>query len=219
MMYIQRLSKPETLENNAAQWTAEFLAARVINPQKKRPDSSKYAHKEIKNYLAGMSFCKCFYCERPLSENEYEIDHFIEASERPDLAFAWENLYLSCKDCNRKKIANAKLPNTNTLNPCSNEHLHEEHLAFDDEQIRSRNGSELGLKTIQKYRLDRDDLDTRRVRALREFDLRLSKFRQNLVKEGRKILSEQEKEILDSFRQPERPFSLMFAYYISQQDF
>ncbi len=143
MRYIQRLPKPEVLEKNAAQWTADFLAVRTANPNKKRPDNSKYAHKEIKNYLAGMSSKKCFYCERPIVESEYEIDHFIEAVERPDLAFDWENLYLSCKNCNREKIPNTKLPNIETLNPCSNKHLHNEHLAFDDEQIRSRDGSQL----------------------------------------------------------------------------
>lgn len=217
MRYIQRLPKPEVLEKNAAQWTADFIAARAANPNKKRPDNSKYAHKEIKDYLAGMSSKKCFYCERVLTKKEYVIDHYIEAAERPELSFEWENLYLSCKDCNAK-FTNLTIPNAETLDPCSDMHLHEKHLAFDDERIRSYDGSMLGLQTITKYKLDRDDLDLRRARALREFDKRYTAFLKLAIAQERKTLSTQEKEILFSFQQQERPFSLMFAYYISQQE-
>ncbi len=216
MRCIHRLPKPNILEKNATQWTADFLKVRAINPQQ-RPTGSKYAHAEIKDYLARMGAHKCFYCERALSEKEFVIDHYIEVAERPDLAFEWENLYLCCKDCN-SKMTNITLPNANTLDPCSDTYPHAEHISFDNEKIRSRDGSSRGLQTIQKYKLDRDDLNLQRMRALREFDKRLISLQRRLIAEGRKSLTKTEKEILESFKQAERPFSLMFAYYISQQD-
>jgi hypothetical protein len=215
MIYVSRLPKPEVLVNNAADWTAQFLAERAATG-KSRPDNSKYAHPEVKDYLARMSFHKCFYCERRLTQKECVIDHYVEIVERPDLAFEWENLYLCCKDCNGK-LRNTTLPNDSTLNPCASEPVHADHLAFKDEQIRAKNDSELGRQTIKKYKLDREDLDFRRQGALREFDKRLIQLQKYMNSEKRDEMTDEEQEILRSFKQVERPFSLMFSYYLSQQ--
>jgi uncharacterized protein (TIGR02646 family) len=216
MIYVARLPSPDILVKKAADWKTQFLTERIANPTKDRPDHSKYAHPEIKDYLARMSFHKCFYCERRLKEKEFVIDHYIEVVERPDLAFEWENLYLCCKDCNGK-LRNTTLPNVSTLNPCARIPDHKDHLAFEDEQIRAHNNSALGQQTIKKYKLDREDLDFRRQTALREFDKRLIIMQKHVNHEGRNTMTEEEKEILRSFKQAERPFSLMFTYYLNQQ--
>jgi hypothetical protein len=55
MRSIKRLSEPKILSNKKVEWTDKFLKS-----NKNRPDSSKYAHTEIRNQLDSMSFHKCF---------------------------------------------------------------------------------------------------------------------------------------------------------------
>ncbi|OQX80987.1 MAG: hypothetical protein B6D64_02470 [Bacteroidetes bacterium 4484_276] len=61
MIHINRLPKPDILTRKEKEWTEKFLAS-----DKKRPDNSKYGHKEIRTQLNSMSYHKCFYCERKL---------------------------------------------------------------------------------------------------------------------------------------------------------
>jgi uncharacterized protein (TIGR02646 family) len=98
MRYLERLSKPAILEQKEMEWVAAFL----VSPEKKRPDNSKYGHKSIREQLNSMSFHKCFYCECKLKGIPSEIDHYVEVAERRDLAFAWENLFMACTNCNNK---------------------------------------------------------------------------------------------------------------------
>ena len=94
------------------------------------------------------------------------IEHYIEVEYDPDQAFTWGNLYLSCTDCNRRKLPHTSLPVSDCLNPCDPSENPVDHLTFDDEQIRSQQNSPRGQKTIQKYRLGRPELDFLRVKQL-----------------------------------------------------
>ena len=205
MRYIERIAKPKILEQKADTWREAFVGS-----DKKRPDNSKYAHRQVRDSLNAMSFRKCFYCERKLKDIPEEIDHFIEVAERKELAYEWENLYLACDNCNNK-LPNRTIPVTSALNPCHHPDAEiQQHLTFEDEIIRAKNDSDLGRKTIQKYKLDSDQLDLVRSRALKQFHKVLIRIQKNMNKEGR-VMSEREKEILLSFQQKDRSFSLMFA--------
>ena len=127
MIAITRLDKPDILERKEAEWLANFIAS-----GKERPDSIKYAHKDIKARLMQMSHNKCFYSEYKFSENEGEIDHYIEVNPNKNDAFKWENLYLSLKQINNGKIPNSSIPIDTTLDPCAdaNEEI-EKHLFFE----------------------------------------------------------------------------------------
>jgi hypothetical protein len=151
MIYIKRLPKPAILVQKEAEWTENFL-----NSEKKRPDNSKYAHPEIKQQLHTMSFNKCFYCERILKGVPKEIDHYIEVADEKgrELAYNWENLYLACDNCNNK-VPHKNIAVTAALNPCKNTNEEiAQHLTFEDEIITTVNHSEIGLNTIQKFRLN-----------------------------------------------------------------
>jgi uncharacterized protein (TIGR02646 family) len=54
-----------------------------------------------------MSEEHCAYCDSfPLdSGSRQEIDHFEPKSLRPELAYAWGNLYLACPQCNGREHA------------------------------------------------------------------------------------------------------------------
>ena len=205
MRYIERIAKPEILERKADTWRDAFVGS-----DKKRPDNNKYAHRQVRESLNTMSFHKCFYCERKLKDIPEEIDHFIEVAERKELAYEWENLYLACDNCNNK-LPNRTISVTTALNPCYHPDAEiQQHLTFENEIIRAKNDSDLGRSTIQKYKLDSDQLDLVRLRAIQQFHKVLIRIQNNMIREGRTI-SEREKEMLLSFQQKDRSFSLMFA--------
>ncbi len=212
MIYVKRLAEPAKLVEKKKEWLETFLKA-YKQGHKKRPQSSKYAHEEIRDVLWTMSFGKCFYCEQNLKETKAEVGHYIEVAEKPEDAFAWQNLYLSCQDCNRKKKSNLKIPVNQCLDPCDNKVDPKDHLVFEDELIRPKTGSSKGAKTIQKYGLDRPELDYQRIRQLRLFDELLIQISDNLRRENRSM-NEKEREAILSFQERQRPFSLMFHYHL-----
>lgn len=210
MIQIRRLEKPNILERNEAEWFANFIAS-----GKDRPDPKKYAHKDIKDKLMQMSFNKCFYSEYKFSENEGEVDHYIEIKEDKNGAFAWDNLYLSLKQVNNGKSPNSIIPVINTLNPCidSNEEI-EQNVYFENGEIYSNTTK--GSETIKKFRLDHALLNRTRANKLIEFYGTFLKLKDNQITENGRDLTEDEIVILRRFAQPDYPFSLMFRLLLKK---
>lgn len=213
MRHLIRLPKPDILTRKEKEWTDKF-----IDLGKTRPDNSKYGHKDIIADLNTMSYYKCFYSEQKLKGIPKEIDHHIEVSERKDLAYDWGNLYLSSTECNNK-LPNKIISVNDVLNPFANSDEEiEAHLTFEDECITSKNGSELGLRTIKKYRLDSQNLDFLRSKKLREFEQVFIQILKNQNIEKREILTNEENEILHRFAQPDHSFSLMFRLLLKKHN-
>lgn len=214
MIHIERLPKPEILARKEKEWTEKFIAS-----GKSRPDNSKYAHREIKEQLFAMSSGKCFYCERKISHEHHEIDHFIEVSDvaGKELAFDWDNLFLACENCNRK-LNNQTIQVDSVLNPCT--HTDDEieaALDFEDEQIVARGDSEIGHQTIKKYKLNSELLDYHRLKRLDNFRKVLLGIKKNQISEHRDKLNDREFEIIKSFAQKDHAFSLMFSCLFRKQ--
>jgi hypothetical protein len=213
MRHLERLPKPNILTRKENEWTEKFIAS-----GNKRPDNGKYGHKDIVADLNAISFHKCFYSEQKLKGIPKEIDHHIEVSERKDLAYDWDNLYLSSTICNNK-LPNKTISVNNALNPFTNSDEEiEEHLTFEDECITAKNSSKLGFDTIKKYRLNSELLDSLRGKQLIMFYKVLDIVRQNQVKEQRDVFSEDEKEALCRFVQPDYSFSLMFRLLLKKHN-
>ena len=211
MIHVERLPEPEILKKNKEKWTEKFINS------SKPPPNSQYGHKKIRDTLVIMSFDKCYYCEKILKGEIKEIDHYIEVSERKDLAFDWNNLYLSCKLCNCVKSSNKVIPNSETLNPCldSNDEIMK-HLTFEDEQITAVLNSEKGFKTIQKYKLDDEKQDYLRMKKLIKFYKYRDEIKNNMINESRKYFSKEENQFLKLFTQKDQPYSLMFKILLSK---
>ncbi|WP_433929965.1 HNH endonuclease [Sorangium cellulosum] len=214
MIPIKRLPPPDVLVRNEERWRAAFLEQRAKDPQKQRPSSRRYAHPDIVSALEAMSHHKCFYCEQSTKQARPEVDHYIDVAEDPARAFTWTNLYLSCWECNHHK--HRTIPATDCLDPCAPDAQPSAHLMFDDELIRAREGSAQGLATIKKYRLDRRDLDHKRLKQLQLFNKVLGRIKDDMIAEGRRHMNENEKDLLWSFRSPDFPFSLMFGVVLEQ---
>ncbi|MBI5513055.1 MAG: HNH endonuclease [Deltaproteobacteria bacterium] len=159
---------------------------------------------------------KCSYCERLLAEPEQEVDHHVEVAECPERAFDWSNLYLSCAPCNSQKAPNRQVPVAACVDPCAPGVQPDAHLTFDDERIEARNASTHGRSTIQKYRLDWQDLDLARSKILNTFAFALDAIRQRQLVDGGRDLSDEEREILRAFATPARPFSLMMKLRLTR---
>ena len=213
MIHIERLPEPTILTEKRAAWKDAFLKKRASSPGS-RPHSSRYAHKEIVDTLTAMSSYRCFYCQQSLKDCTPEVDHYIEVNEAPDRAFDWSNLYLSCKGCNAKLPS---IPPSQCVDPCDPDVDPADHLKFDNEQILPRKDSERGRRTIMKYKLNRPELDLKRSKALRECVELINKVLIKCVRDGR-LVSDQERELIESFAESSRPFSAMFRVYVGAQD-
>jgi hypothetical protein len=87
---------------------------------------------------------------------------------------------------------------------------------FHDESITAKNGSTLGLKTIQKFRLDSDLLDRQRSRQLHLFKDVMIAIIQNQIKTGRSTMTNAEIESLRHFAQADQSFSLLFRLLLEK---
>ena len=122
MIQITRQSgAPARLRNQGKLWTDRDCAAYVANPSKYRSglwkfshDRDVYAAARVKNMLVEMHHCKCCYCERKFPPVKLDVEHFrpkgaVKQSVEADqewpgyywLVYNWDNLLLSCGDCNR----------------------------------------------------------------------------------------------------------------------
>jgi uncharacterized protein (TIGR02646 family) len=209
MRHIDRFPEPEILVRKKTEWTNNFLAS-----DKRRPDSSKYAHPNIKAYLNSMSYHKCFYCETKLKGIPSEVDHCIEVKVDKNQAFEWGNLYLCCDNCNNK-IPHDTISIHAALNPCSDsDDKIREHLTFNDELIVAL--SPLGLQTIQKYRLDTELLDHRRLKQIHNFQKVYLAVKDKQIAEHRDYLTDDERNALHRFKQADYSYSLMFSVLLDK---
>lgn len=124
---------------------------------------------------------------------------------------------MSCSNCNDKMDCQA-IPIEEVLDPCkdSDEEI-QANITFEDECIYSQPNSEKGMKTIQKFRLNTDSLDLRRSRWLRQIANEALEIRGRMIKEERKVETEEEKRRLLRYTQPDQPYSLMSEIYLRKR--
>lgn len=213
MRQLRRPAAPKVLQDNAARWTEEFNAS-----GKPRPDSRRYAHKEVKRTLSGTSDNKCFYCERPLLPREggasVEVDHRRGVLPH-ELAYDWDNLYLSCDGCNAAKNGRADIAIEDTLDPCDSAVDPTDHLDAHLEFARPHRASAVGKRTIDKLGLNTQvELIVERVRWLQRFEREL-RLRVGAAAQSRAVsFGEQERiarDLAAEYARPDMPFSWMFV--------
>ena len=165
--YQDRLPIPDILAQKHDEWQRKFEEKLATHP-KARPDNRKCGHKDILSSLYTMSYGKCFYCEKTLAFDSKEIDHQIEVAVDSSKAYEWDNLYLACPNCN-DKLNHAVIPVQNALDPCrDNDETIAQNLTFNGELIQAINGSQKGLDTIKKYKLNTELLDHLRLKVLKQ---------------------------------------------------
>lgn len=210
MRHIDRCYKPQILKEKDEEWTRKFLES-----GKNRPSSKQYAHKDIIDALMNLSNGKCFYSEKKLQGLPKEVDHLIEVSIDKSKAFEWENLYLSTKECNDGRPTEEDLPKSEVLDPCINtDEEIMQHLTFEDDVAVSCNNSEIGEKTIKKFKLNNESLLFQRMRFLQKLAKLIFSCYERRLKEGRMDFTDEEKQLFRSYARPDKEFSLMVEIYL-----
>lgn len=216
MVPLTRGPQPEVLQRHAQAWTQELIEARHTNPAAK-PQPRRYGHEAVREALRAMSMRKCFYCESAVAPRlGEEVDHYIESSTHPALAYDWPNLYLSCHACNNGKPPHEVISVRDCVDPCDPLHDPSQHLHFVKEQIVEVPRSSLGVKTIRKYRLDRLDLDLARSRYLNKLMDEFVAVSTEMRRAGATVPTELQRRRLEVFASPSRPFSAMMRAQVQR---
>jgi hypothetical protein len=153
-----------------------------------------------------MSHNKCFYCENEGTS----VDHYTEVAERGDLVFTWENLYLSCDDC-QNKIPNTSIPVTDCVDPCRIEDPPEDHLMFESEYVRYRTPK--GEQTVKKYKLNRELLVSQRRKMLQTISETILSMCKS---KGTDDFNASERAKLRQFAQSDHLFSMLCTAYLDK---
>ena len=99
MRRIEKTACPDVLEQHGGQWLQELL--KKPNNETRR---SRYRHPKIKEHLKKETFGKCVYCESKIGHNTPgDTEHIKPVKMFLEEIFVWENLTISCAECNRRK--------------------------------------------------------------------------------------------------------------------
>ena len=216
MRALKRFGKPNILEKKQKEWTDTFIAS-----GKPRPDANKYRNPAILSSLCNISHDKCFYCEALLRHKPSEIDHRVEVTVDKSLAFEWNNLYLSCKECNDGRPKETDIPIAEVLDPCSNTDAEiQDDITFVLHTIKGK--TDRGKKTIQKFKLDNEGHETARmIHFIRMIEAISTIMRKDIYKNIglRKIqcINDFDKETIMRFMDNAEPYSLMCEIYLKEK--
>jgi hypothetical protein len=125
MIELEKLEKPDVLEEKQEEWTEEY---RDWLDDEDVPEAAKrrYNHDDIKERLIEETKRKCAYCESKISNVTFEhVEHIKPKSKYTDLIAEWNNLTITCPKCNVNKgdKYNEKLPFINPYEDKPQEHL------------------------------------------------------------------------------------------------
>lgn len=106
---------PATLESEKVQKVKEKIAIKVSRIQEitDKDFPNYWIEDDVRLKLWKYQYRKCCYCERKRdSKGEPDIEHFRPKTKAEDvkpgywwLAYDWDNLFFSCKKCNKKKTS------------------------------------------------------------------------------------------------------------------
>ena len=120
MIKINKGTKPKILQDNAKQWTDEYLDA--LKQPAPVPSHIKYRYQnsEIKDALEKETHGKCAYCESKFKHIAFgDIEHILPKNKNacPELYVEWNNLTLACEVCNRINKKDYYEPSDPLINP------------------------------------------------------------------------------------------------------
>ena len=229
----------EAARKETQQVVALFERARGKKPRFK---FRAYRHPELIKTLEQLFCDKCAYCEMRYSSVGYlEVEHYRPKSHYYWLAAEWSNLLPSCKRCNNGKLNKFPLADARKqarrkgqerqerpllLNPSDPARTRrpDQHLTFDpaDGAVRAlqKRGkpSELGMKSIEVYRLTRVGLALER----KSWALRVRSqiaFCRLARRKGTAAECEAAFQGLKDLLQPDQPFRALTIQILRQNGF
>ncbi|WP_348800173.1 retron system putative HNH endonuclease [Flavobacterium adhaerens] len=211
MIQVTRRNKPPVLDENAENWTIDYLKAKQVYDISKTPENKKafqniekrYNHIEVKTSLKEMFKKKCAFCESHITHVDYgQIEHFKPKSKYPNLCFEWNNFLLSCSICNGKSNKGDKFPLEDERGPFINpiDENPDEFLKFEFDEITKTflifPKNDRAITTIKELGLNRDDLVENRTielsKIIHMLDLVLGKNQDVVLEEFINVFSEKD---------------------------
>lgn len=180
MIKINKGIKPKILEDNAQQWTAEYLAALKQPTPVPSHIKSRYQNSEIKDALEKETHGKCAYCESKFKHIAFgDIEHILPKNQnaRPELYVEWTNLTLACEVCNRINKKDYYDPYDPLINPIEDEP--DKYLMAFGPFIYQVPGERKGELSIAILDLNRPELIERRKEKLKIYYLWLINGKRN----------------------------------------
>jgi uncharacterized protein (TIGR02646 family) len=191
MTPAKRPSCPSFLEENWRQWGEEYAAKRQDNPAY-RFSWKLWQRVPVNQHLLGpltkMTDGHCAYCDWFPTDcgTDRTIDHFKPKTEFPKEAYHWPNLYLACRQCQKKIVHSLSEEQINMLlRPDAPEYSFERFFIYKyltgkiDPNPAAPGADRLRAEmTIDAFRLNTEGRPAARMRMLAQF-MKLDKESQN----------------------------------------
>jgi uncharacterized protein (TIGR02646 family) len=229
---VHKSSAPPHLLLAGKEHATELCAAYDADPDLCRTGIKKWNFREdiYRSARAELDAChygKCCYCEAPLDANS-EVEHWRPKSRYYWLAYVWENLFLICGFCNKKKgeafpiedeakrathhgmsIADER---PGILKPDGDEDP-SHHIRFHDD--RPEPLTPLGLKTIEVLGLD-SPKHRGRLRHLAEIRAACALYRLNAESADpeKRVCAESARIFVETAVRPDKPYSATISAYL-----
>jgi uncharacterized protein (TIGR02646 family) len=188
---------PKKLRTEGKKELRKIISARKNDINRFEFSRDVYGADEVKNVLIDMQYKKCCFCESFfMGTDAGDVEHFRPKAaillngklKYPGyywLAYDWDNLLLSCGNCNRRNKknkfpllderarvksheGNIKLERPIFINPCNDNEDPEECITFDGPLAVPVNDNNRGSETILELGLDRDILVEDREKFLND---------------------------------------------------
>lgn len=216
MIKITKKPKPKILQDNAKQWTEEYLEA--LNQPTPVPSYIQYRYQnpDIKNLLEQETYGKCAYCESKLKHITFgDIEHILPKNKkaRPDLYVEWDNLTLACEVCNRTYKKKYYVPSDPLINPIAEDP--KEYLMALGPFIYQAPGKRKGELTVTILGLNRPELIERRKEKIEALLPLIDKWENETNEYYKKLLRSQIQKEAES----DKEFSFVINSYLKQINF
>ena len=240
MIRVERLypAPSKLLEDGVRQTELDCVAydnspEEYISQRDRFQNRDYYNDGEVKDLLMEMHHGKCCYCEAKHGRGDLHVEHFRPRGavrQPPDgrneypgyywLAYCWENLFLACPTCNRKKGSKFPLANPEQRARSHNDNVTSEQPAFlnpaEDnprDHIRFMDDApwpltERGKQTIGELDLRRPDLTESRMRYISLLRINIDILKVEPAPNIRGFQQEAVR-ILEAAMQRDGPFSAM----------
>lgn len=221
---------------------ADYHSGKASFQKRKR---EYYSDKEVKDLLVKMHNSKCCYCEKKLWSPYLHVEHFRpkggvrqaldQKNDEPPgyywLAYRWENLLLSCHDCN-SRFKRTFFPLANPAERARSHHddLTREHPLFVDpagqdprDHIRFDGHTPKGLTrqghvTVEGIGLRRAELTEARLKCLKDIRfryavlVRAAKYRDDAELQA---MAKEALDVIEAAKRPDAEFSSMVIDYVA----
>lgn len=209
MIKLNKLPEPRVLQDNKTRWTQEYKDAKAAKVSDLSFYKYRYRDPQVKSQIVSETSEKCAYCESKIRHiSPGDIEHIKPVAEFDDEIFKWENLTLSCQECNRRKLDNYD-SEVGILNPYQTDP--HDHLVAAGPMILPKIGDTAGKIAYEIFQLNRFSLLERRLDKVEALRLLL----ENYANETNTTLRKLYRRRIEAEKDGSKEFAMVARAYIT----